>query len=231
MPLGRSAGIVSSKSASQPASSRSSRWKWMAPYSPGRRRQSVSSPVKSWPVTARVGRLIVVPWRSWPETSVITSLSMSRLKSQAPMRSAATVSRTSGASARSSRAASSSARPISRGRSSRPSKCRVRRSPPAVAARTSASVSSAIGPPPVASRWVASPVSAPGSRHGQVAHRRDPVPEPSAPRSTSATAATRSPSRSRVCAPARPMTASSVPVFARQPAPSRRHRTDDRGSR
>ena len=66
MPLGRSAGIVSSKSASQPASSRSSRWKWIAPYSPGRRRQSVSSPVKSWPVTARVGRLIVVPWRSWP---------------------------------------------------------------------------------------------------------------------------------------------------------------------
>ena len=167
MPLGRSSGIVSSKSTSQPASSRSSRWKWMAPYSlgslapvglvarevvpgdgAGRHVGRRAVAVVAGDVGDAVGRHV--------EAEVPRPEEVARRWRRA--RPATPPGRPVPSSSR--------ARPISRGRSSRPSKWRVRRSPSIEAASTSASASSAIGPPPDASRCVTSRGSAPGSRQG-----------------------------------------------------------------
>ena len=157
------------------------------------------------------------------------SVAMSRLKSHAPRRSAPMASSASGESARAASASSSSARPISRGRSSRPSKWRVRRSPSIDAASTSEAASSAIGPPPDASRCVTSSCPAPGSRQGMWLTDARPASTVSATkhqpqRGSAIPVATRTWRRHA----RRPPRGSHPP---RPPAPSRRHRTGRRGSR
>ena len=85
MPLGRSAGTTKSNATGQPASSRSSRWKWIAPYCSGAWRKSVSRPVvvvardaarRHVRRDARVGAAA--------DRSVTRSLAMSAEKSHAP---------------------------------------------------------------------------------------------------------------------------------------------------
>src|SRR5260370_2008141 len=68
-------------------SSRSSSWKWIAPYSWGASLKSISRPVQLYPVTARFGLLTVQPCRRWGEVSVIFVEEISSEKSQDAIRS------------------------------------------------------------------------------------------------------------------------------------------------
>ena len=81
-PLGMSAGTVHVNDSSHPASSRSSSWKWIAPYCSGARRQSTSVPSQPCPVAARMGRWTVSPCHG-PTVSVTREEPMSREKSHA----------------------------------------------------------------------------------------------------------------------------------------------------
>ena len=179
-PLGRSSGTVRAKSSAQPASSRSSRWKWMAPYWCGASRKQVSSPRKLWPVTARAGRLTTRPCRPLPDTSRARAVPTSREKSHAPATSlaSASVARLSGRSAHACSRSPVTVPASSRGRSMRPSKWWEGR--PA-ASRAPASISAAPGGGRIEA---ASNTTSAGGSSGQArTGRRHAVPSATVPSS------------------------------------------------
>ena len=73
--------MVREKSVAHCASSRSSSWKWMAPYPYVTLVQSGSEPSLLYPFTPRVGVLTRTPFRPSPETSMMISLEIPREKS------------------------------------------------------------------------------------------------------------------------------------------------------
>ena len=229
MPLGRSSGIVNSKATGQPASSRSSRWKWIAPYS--LRRLAPVGPAAAEVVAGDAARRHVDerPSRPLPEMSRTRSVGMSRPKSQAPTRSPPKASSASGARRRSRPRPRPSAR-REQPRTVEPA-VEVDAVPPSAtrAPRAQRSARRRSRPPSEAVAVAGErPVVAPGSRpagararHAALDRERHEAPLPARQRGT----------RSR-CGPAppRPTTSSSAPVVE-TPAPSRHRRMGRRCSR